>query len=76
MRLSELAVKLYEAKLDGVPTEVLIQVVKTFTKDITKYWIRIGDRKHAVSKKTASNALKYGWCKSIENLPTQYQTKY
>lgn len=76
MKNDELALALYDAKLDGVPTKVLIQVVKTFTKDMTKYWIRIGNRKHAVSKKIANNAIARPWSTQIEYLPTKYLAKY
>lgn len=74
MRLSELANALYDAKQDGTPTKVLIQKVKTLTKDIEKYWLRIGSTKHAISKKTAINAI--AWNIQIEYLPTKYQAKF
>ena len=76
MKKDELALALYDAKLDGVPTKVLIQKVKTLTKDVVKYWIQIGNAKHSVSKKIASNAIARPWSTPIEYLPTKYLAKY
>jgi hypothetical protein len=72
MKIDDIAVALYDAKMDKIPTTVLVQKIKTINKETKKYWLRIGDKKYAISEKIALNAIARPWCTPVENLPTKY----
>lgn len=57
MRLSELAVKLFEAVQDGVPAKVLIQKIALPGRMTKQYFVKIADQEYKVSKQIALNAI-------------------
>lgn len=71
MRLSELAVKLFEAIQDGVPTKVLIHKIALPGRMAEQYFVKIADKEYKVSKQIALNAI--AWHVPVDYKETEYK---
>ena len=71
MRLSEFAVKLFEAVQDGVPAKVLIQKISLPDRMAEQYFVKIADQEYKVSKQIALNAI--SWHVPVDYKETEYK---
>lgn len=71
MKISDLAVALYEALQDGLSCAVEIQPIKGIYKEYEEYYLRIDGKRHKVNQGIASNAIR--WQVPVKYLPRTYK---
>lgn len=69
MRLDEIAVKLYEALQDGLPTRVIIEKMVAPHREFERYLLDIAGTEYKISKQIALNAIS-------RNVPVYNKTNY
>lgn len=71
MKVSDIAVALYEALQDNLPCAVEIQPIKAIDREYEEYYLRIDGRRHKVSQRIADNAIR--WQVPTKKLATEYR---